>query len=72
MARVTAENFGSGALPEMVEPTDNCFYCGRKLIGFPVVFWHGNDEKNQEIWMHANCAAKLALHLQSDAGVSPA
>ena len=67
MARVTGENFGSGALPEMVNPTDNCFYCGRKLIGFPVVFWSGNDERKTEIWLHLGCAVKLSIHLSEDA-----
>lgn len=49
-----------------LRPTDLCFYCGNPLIGDIWVYWNGNDEKQQQIWLHRYCAKSLADHLFLD------
>lgn len=49
-----------------LHPLDRCFLCGDHLPSVEVVYWHGSDEKGQEIWLHPDCAVKLGSHLIKD------
>ena len=52
--------------PCFLRATDQCFYCGSQLSGNEWIFWNGNDEKGQQIWMHPDCAKRLSDHLNKD------
>jgi hypothetical protein len=56
--------------PTFIRPTERCFYCGEMLVGHRWIYWNGNDEKNQQIWMHLGCAKRLADHLTNDFGTA--
>lgn len=49
-----------------LHPTDRCFYCGNPLGASQWVYWNGNDEKGQQIWLHVGCALALSDNLVSD------
>lgn len=52
--------------PCFLRATDHCFYCGSVLSGEQWVYWNGNDERNVQIWLHPDCASRLAFHLNKD------
>ncbi len=70
MARFTNKTFAfqnrAEAAAQLLHPTSYCFFCGLKLGGPPLVYWNGNDERNQEIWMHVDCAQSLSEYLLKD------
>lgn len=47
-------------------PTDRCFLCGEMLTGGRFIFWQGNDEAGTQIWLHPECAMRLANSLLFD------
>lgn len=52
--------------PIFLRATANCFLCGERLTGSPLIYWNGNDEKAQQIWLHVNCTKRLADGLNYD------
>jgi hypothetical protein len=36
------------------------------LSGHLWIYWNGNDEKGQQIWLHPWCAKRLADNLNKD------
>ena len=66
MGSLNKRGFDAGELANILRPTKYCFYCGDVMTGKNLVYWHGNDEIGQEIWMHPKCARKLSIHLSKD------
>jgi hypothetical protein len=52
--------------PCFLRTTDRCFFCGEPLSGHLWIYWNGNDEKGQQIWLHPWCAKRLADNLNKD------
>jgi hypothetical protein len=44
-------------------PSDLCFYCSEPLTGDNWIFWNGSTG---QIWMHPECAKRLADNLNKD------
>lgn len=62
MSIITEKCFGE-IKGDFLSPTDDCFHCGNKLSGFPIVMWDGFP---MQIWLHVNCVRGLTLGLMRD------
>lgn len=52
-----------------------CFYCGKELSAYPIVYWSGGSSRTgaarRLIFLHPACASGLGSHLMQDASRVP-
>lgn len=58
-----SKEFKTTAGEQFHHPTDLCFYCSATLTGDQWIFWNGPET---QIWMHPECAKRLADNLNKD------
>lgn len=63
MGLFSAEHFKSRYADHFCNPTDKCWYCCEPLNGDDWIFWDGGYS---QIWMHPECAKRLADNLNKD------
>lgn len=66
MALATINKLTSDDGLVFLKPTDRCFYCSQQLGGTHLVYWQGTDERAVQIWLHPECAKRMADHLVKD------
>jgi len=64
---ITREISGILSCPDCYSATGKlCFYCG-EAVQNPAIMWHGNDDRNTDIYFHPDCVIQWTVGIWRDA-----